>query len=649
MSTLDEEMSQLFLEEANELLTDYEQALLLLESIPDDVELLNRVFRCAHTLKGNSKILGFQSIAEFTHELEDLLDRLRRRQLMMTRGVADTLLASFDVLKALVAEVAGGPAHDSALRAQVSLRIEALLAEIHASISAALAPRPADPLPLEFPASERPAAVVEQEPSGGLLGADSIRPANVPGTSESFRPGPRSLRPRMPSGLPRRPDSVPAGSKLKSVRVHLHAVPPGAPARHAERRANAGEPESNSVRVPIDKLDRLINLTGEVVIAQSMIAQLVMADLTPEHVRMLQEVVAQMERHCRELQERMLGARMLPIKTVFSRFNRLVRDLSASTGKTLSLELSGEDTELDKTVIERIADPLIHLVRNAIDHGVETTEERLAAGKSGHAVIKLVAYQSSGNIFIDVSDDGRGLNRAKILSKARTLGLVAADAQPSNDEIDALIFHPGFSTADQVTEISGRGVGMDVVKRNVETLRGSISIQTKPGEGTCFRIKLPLTMAILDGLGLRVGSEAYLVPLVAVVESLQPKKSDISQIADVGEVIDVRGEYLPLVRLYQLFGLTPTYPAAHEGLVMVIEDGERRIALQVDELLGQFQVVIKSLETNFTAVPGVAGATILGDGRVALILDTANLTNLARTRALSREVRSSQQLTGSDV
>lgn len=299
--------------------------------------------------------------------------------------------------------------------------------------------------------------------------------------------------------------------------------PPPEPRK--ERKA-AADAESSSVRVPIDKLDRLINLTGEVVIAQSIIAQLV-TDLTPERLHELQEVVAQMDRHCRELQERMLGARMLPLRNVFTRFHRLIRDLSGTTGKSLRLEISGEETELDKTVIEKIVDPLTHLIRNAVDHGLETPEERERSRKPSQACVRLAAYQKGGNIFIEVSDDGRGINRDKVLAKAQAQGLVRAGAAMSDEEIDQLIFHPGFSTAEKVTELSGRGVGMDVVKRNVEALKGSITIESTPGRGTCFRIKLPLTLAILDGLGLRVGSEVYLVPMVAVVESLQPKASEV--------------------------------------------------------------------------------------------------------------------------
>ncbi|HEY6882231.1 MAG TPA: chemotaxis protein CheA [Polyangiales bacterium] len=601
-------MKQLFVEEAAELLTDFEQALLLLESLPDDVELLNRIFRCAHTVKGNAKLLGIEVVASFTHQLENLLDKLRKQELVVTQGVANTLFASLDVLKGLLAELAGGPPHDGAAYASTEQRIAALVADLAPARGPALELPPLELPPLELPSPAPPVP----EPV-------AMTAPHVPSVPTPPAPPPRYEAPpaRLEADAHNTADS--AGDL------------DGANRKSNKERRNA-DGEANSVRVSVDKLDRLINLTGEVVIAQSMISQLV-DDLTPARVDALRELVAQMERHCRELQERMLGARMLPIKNVFARFQRLARDLGAQTGKVIALEVSGEETELDKTVIEKIGDPLTHLVRNAIDHGIETPAERIAAGKPEQARLKLAAYQKGGSIFIDVSDDGRGLNRDKILAKARKVGLVGAETELRDEQIHELIFHAGFSTAEQVTEISGRGVGMDVVRRNVQALKGSISILTEPGRGTTFRVKLPLTLAILDGLGIRVGEQVYLVPLVAVVESLKPRAQDVHRLSDRAYVVDVRGEYLHLVRLFELFGLEPTHHAPDQGLLMVLDDGVQKFALQIDELLGQFQVVIKSLEANYRAVPGISGATVLGDGRVALILDTSNLANLARTSA----------------
>ncbi|HEX5657058.1 MAG TPA: chemotaxis protein CheA [Polyangiales bacterium] len=613
---LEEQLRELFVEEAGDALREFEQSLLLLESLPDDPDLVGKLFRGVHTLKGNSRILGFANIEHFAHDLENLLDSLRRHELIVNEQVADVLLRCLDVLKELVAEVGGGAVHNADNYRAAGEGVRKVLAQLGKSEQPEA---PMFELPDEPTRVSLAAAMYRSNPS-----PPSVRPADSP--VPSLRPP--SLRP--PTVIA----STPPSSEAKHEVLIGASEPPPPPKPVSAKPARAKpvqDAESNSVRVPIDKLDRLINLTGEVVIAQSIIAQLV-NDLTPERVGVLQEVVAQMDRHCRELQERMLGARMLPLRNVFTRFHRLVRDLAGTTGKAMRLEVSGEETELDKTVIEKISDPLTHLIRNAVDHGIETPEQRRLTGKPEQACVRLEAYQKGGNIFIEVSDDGRGIDRERVLNKAVEQGLIKAGTAMSDEEVYQLIFHAGFSTAEKVTEISGRGVGMDVVKRNVEALKGSIQIQSEPGLGTCFRVKLPLTLAILDGLGVRVGSEIYLVPLVSVVESLQPKPSDVHELPHAGEVVDVRGEYLPLVRLHRLFDLAPSFESPHEGLVMVIDDGSRKLALQIDELIGQYQVVIKSLETNFQAVPGIAGATVLGDGRVALILDTGNLANVVKNR-----------------
>jgi two-component system chemotaxis sensor kinase CheA len=588
----DDELTQLFIEEANELLADAEQALLRLESQPDDLELLNRIFRCAHTLKGNAKMLGFEGVASFTHQLENLLDKLRKQELKVTPQLAQVVFSSVDVMKGLIAGLSDSVPQD-----------QAVVQAVEASIAALVEPLSAQ-LPAPPPLALRPANDALPTPQLSLHAPKLSLPAP-------------KLSSHAPVELP--PVEQPRFEPLKADE----------PATPLEGKKRAPEAEASSVRVPIEKLDRLVNLTGEVVIAQSMIAQLV-SDLEPDRAGALQELVGQLGRHCRELQERVLGARMLPIKGVFGRFTRLVRDMSTQTGKAVVLETHGDDVELDKTVIEKIADPLTHLVRNALDHGMELPDARIAAGKPAQGTLTLAAFQKGGSIFVTVSDDGRGLDRAKILHKARSLGLAPAHTELSDDDVFAFIFHPGFSTADKVTEISGRGVGMDVVRRNIEALKGTIGITTMPGRGTTFSIKLPLTLAILDGLGLRVGDETYLLPLVAVVESLKPSERDIHHVAGSGEVLEVRGEYLPLLRLYQLLDSTPLYARASDGLVIVVDDGLQKLALQVDELIGQYQVVIKSLEDNLSEVRGVSGATVLGDGRVALILDVSNLRSIAR-------------------
>ncbi|HEY6880073.1 MAG TPA: chemotaxis protein CheA, partial [Polyangiales bacterium] len=512
--TLEEQLRELFVEEAGDALRDFEQSLLLLESLPDDPELVAKLFRNVHTLKGNSRILGFSTIETFAHELESLLDALRQQDLMVDSRLADVLLRCLDVLKELVIEVGGGAQHNSEGYRAAAEAVASTLKQ------------------LASPGGLRASVEVPEEPTRVSLAAamyrtnphpPSVRPPESTLKIPSLNPPPGSLRPAtvIASNPPPPPPAVQPIAPAPVVQTvnaeTLIAEEPLAPKPRSRTKA-APDAESNSVRVPIDKLDRLINLTGEVVIAQSIIAELV-TDLTPERLGVLQEVVAQMDRHCRELQERMLGARMLPLRNVFTRFHRLVRDLAGSTGKALRLEVSGEETELDKTVIEKISDPLTHLIRNAVDHGIEPPGQRVSAGKPEQACVRLEAYQKGGNIFIEVADDGRGINRERVLNKAIEQGLIKPGTVLSDDEVYQLIFLPGFSTAEKVTEISGRGVGMDVVKRNVEALKGTIVIHSEPGKGTVFRVKLPLTLAILDGLGVRVGSEVYLVPMVSVVES----------------------------------------------------------------------------------------------------------------------------------
>jgi two-component system chemotaxis sensor kinase CheA len=392
--------------------------------------------------------------------------------------------------------------------------------------------------------------------------------------------------------------------------------------------------EVSSIRVHTAKVDQLINLVGELVITQSMVAQLV-TRFTPDRLPQLEEAVTQMDRHARELQERVMAIRMVPIRMLFSRFSRVVRDLSQAQGKQVVLDISGEDTEIDKTVIEQIGDPLTHLVRNAIDHGIEPPAKRRQAGKPEVGRLHLKAYQQSGNIYIEVIDDGKGLDRDRIIAKAIQNGLVSPEQTLTEEEIFALIFRPGFSTAEKVTEVSGRGVGMDVVKRNVESLNGSITVQSTRGRGTTFKVKLPLTLAILDGQLLQVGGRSYVLPLMSIVESVRPRRQSLNHVFGEAETVTIRGQVLPLLRLHRLFGIVPRTADPTQGLVVIVEHHGRHIALFVDELLGQQQVVIKSLETNFTKVEGVAGATILGDGSVALILDVPGLLGLnhqAKTR-----------------
>ena len=388
--------------------------------------------------------------------------------------------------------------------------------------------------------------------------------------------------------------------------------------------------ESNSIRVSTEKVDLLINLVGELVITQSMLNQVSsqLAQQGGPEVEALFNGLAQLERNTRELQENVLQIRMLPISFAFNRFPRLVRDVSRKLGKQVELVITGEQTEVDKTVLEKIGDPLVHLVRNAIDHGLELPEVRAAAGKPETGRLELSAQHESGNIVIRISDDGAGLNREKILKKAIERGLVSEQEELSDERIDNLIFLPGFSTADQVSDLSGRGVGMDVVKRNINDLGGTVSIQSEPGRGSVVTIRLPLTLAILDGQLAQVGGETYILPLISIVESLRMRPQSLKRIAGTTEVYHFRNQYIPVIRLNHLFGIPGGTESLEEGLLVVVETDGQLAGLFVDRLLGQQQVVIKSLETNFHQLPGLSGATILGDGRVALIVDVPGLVQL---------------------
>lgn len=381
--------------------------------------------------------------------------------------------------------------------------------------------------------------------------------------------------------------------------------------------------ETNSIRVSIGKVDQMINLVGELVITQAMLAQTT-SEIDQAISEKLHSGMTQLERNTRDLQEAVMSIRMLPMSFVFSRYPRVVRDLAAKLNKKVELKTVGEGTELDKGLIEKIADPLTHLVRNSLDHGIELPEKRIAAGKLAKGTITLRAFQQGGSIVIEVGDDGAGLSREKILAKAKERGLQVNDGM-SDQDVWMLIFEPGFSTAEKVTDVSGRGVGMDVVKRNIQGMGGRVEINSVYGVGTRITIRLPLTLAILDGLSVTVGDQMFIVPLTYITESLQPSDNDIKTIGGRGRVVQVRGEYLPVIALHELFNIRPKSTEIKEGILVILDADGHKAALFVDELVGQHQVVIKSLESNYRRVHGVSGATIMGDGKVALILDTTGL------------------------
>lgn len=405
--------------------------------------------------------------------------------------------------------------------------------------------------------------------------------------------------------------------------------PDETPHRRAADKAPPAAAAETSIRVSVEKVDQMINLVGELVITQSMLAEIA-SHLDPVTHENLINGLALLERNTRELQESVMSVRMMPINFVFSRFPRLVRDLAGKLDKKVQLKMVGEGTELDKGLIEKISDPLTHLVRNSLDHGIEMPDERVAKGKDPQGTITLRAAHQGGNIVIQVSDDGAGLNREKILAKAREKGIQVGD-NLSDADVWLMIFAPGFSTAAVVTDVSGRGVGMDVVKKNIEGIGGRVEIASKTGEGSTITIRLPLTLAILDGLSIAVGDQLYIVPLSFITESLQPRAEDIREISGQGMVIHVRGEYLPVIALHRIFNITPRVTSPAQGILVLLEAEGKKVALFVDDLVGQHQVVIKSLETNYRKVPGVSGATIMGDGRVAMIMDVGALIKFAQT------------------
>lgn len=425
---------------------------------------------------------------------------------------------------------------------------------------------------------------------------------------------------------------APAAAQTEAHAPAANEAPRAAAAAAPPRPAASDKPAvaaETTIRVGVEKVDQLINLVGELVITQAMLAQTASA-FDPVLNERLFSGLSQLTRNARDLQEAAMSIRMMPMDYVFNRFPRLVRDLAAKLGKQVELSTFGKSTELDKGLIERIIDPLTHLVRNSLDHGIEMPEARLAAGKDAVGQLLLSAAHQGGNIVIEVSDDGQGLNRDKILKKARERGLPVSDNM-TDDEINQLIFAPGFSTADQVTDVSGRGVGMDVVKQNIQSMGGYVEIQSQKGKGTTMRIVLPLTLAILDGMSVKTGDEVFILPLSCVAESLQPRPEDIKAVPGGGRLLKVRNEYLTLVPMYERFRITPSLPDPSEGIVVILDSEGKKIALQVDELVGQQQVVVKNLETNYRRVPGISGATILGDGSVALIVDVSAL--MRETRA----------------
>lgn len=671
------QFTQAFFVEAVELLAQMEQLLLELDAEAPDSEQLNAIFRAAHSIKGGAATFGFVALTDTTHLLETLLDRARHGQLTLSRSMIDSFLETKDALQeqliAYQAENEPDPervAHICEVLRQLALESDG------AQAAPAPAPAPA-PVPVPVPVSVSvPAASAASAASAAAAsaqgGALRIRFSRLSDSEcdlladELGNLGKLLSRTRSGDQLTVvldtscAPDDIvavccfvidesqieitaePAGDAAPAAAPIAAAPPapaavapqPAAPTASAAPRpvsasaAAAGAKDSSSIRVDVEKVDQLINLVGELVITQSMLTQAATM-LDPVECERFLSGLGHLERNARDLQESVMSIRMMPMDYVFSRFPRVIRDVSAKLGKEVRLDTFGKETELDKGLIERIIDPLTHLVRNSLDHGIETPAQRIAKGKEAEGQLLLSAQHHGGNIVIEVSDDGAGLNRQKILAKAMQQGLPVTDTMP-DDEVWQLIFAPGFSTAEQVTDISGRGVGMDVVKRNIQEMGGHVEISSREGWGTTTRIVLPLTLAILNGMSVKVGSEAYILPLSYVIESLQPRTEHLHSITSDGHVIKVRGEYLPLIELHGVFDVAGAQTDPTQGILVIVQAGETRFALLVDELLGQHQVVVKNLETNYRKVPGISAATILGDGSVAFIIDVDAMPRIQR-------------------
>jgi len=668
MSSIDlSRFHRTFFDESREGLDAMESALLRLDIGQADAETINLIFRAAHSIKGGAGTFGFTAVAGFTHLLETLLERVRSGQRQVSQADVDLLLRSVDVTRAMLRAADGGDAVDLDNVARVSAELEQALEIKPAVAVTAAAEKPAAggwnirfaPKPEIFASGNDPLRILREL---ARLGETEVR-CIAEGLPEMGAVDPErcylswtielrgdcgeaavrevfawvedecelDISPLPLAGEgPGERDSVKPESSTETLSPNpspvngrgeprLRVIEGGRPETHPERRST----DSSSIRVSTEKIDALINLVGELVITQAMLQQI--ADrLDPVLNEKLLQGLSQLDRNTRLLQEAVMSTRMLPVDAVFSRFPRMARDLAAKLGKQVRLQMVGEGTELDKGVIERIADPLTHLVRNSLDHGLETTEQRIAAGKHPEGTVTLRAAHQGGHIVIEVADDGRGLDRERILAKAAERGIPVAP-NVADADVWQLIFAPGFSTADQVTDVSGRGVGMDVVKRNIQALNGQIEITTEAGRGTSVIIRLPLTLAILDGMSVRIGDDIFIVPLNCVIESLQPQAEQIKSLSNQARVVKVRNEYLPLAPLHELFRIRADAVEPQAGILVLLEAEGRKIAAQVDELVGQQQVVIKSLETNYRRVHGVSGATILGDGRVALILDVAEL------------------------
>ena len=591
LSEEDKEIMADFVVEALENLSTIEVNLIELENDPEDADTINAIFRPFHTIKGVSGFLNLDKINKLSHSAENLLDMARSGELAIDGAVIDIILESVDMLKEMIEDVR--KALESGQRPEHEKEIDSLIERIQEIIAG----------------SEKH----KDKPIGELLvEKGAIEKDQMEAVLEEQK---------------KKPDK-----KVGEILVEKGIVESKEVITALREQKRSGRRKVDlQVKVDTKKLDTLVDMTGELVIAQAILRQ--NENILSISDQRLYYALNQLHQISSTLQKTAMAMRMIPIKSTFQKMLRLVRDLSRSSGKRVSLKMSGEDTEIDRNVVEEIYEPMVHMIRNAVDHGIEPPQERSAAGKPEEGIVELRAYQKGSNIVIEIKDDGRGLNKNKILEKAISKSLVPKGVQLSESEIYNLIFKPGFSTADVVTDISGRGVGMDVVKKAIEKLRGRVEIQSQPGGGSTFVIALPLTLAIVDGIIVKTAGQRYIIPALGIVKSFKPRPDEYSTVEGRGEMIMVRGELIPLVRLNKLFQLSETITDPWDGLAVVVENEGEKLCLLVDELLGKEEVVIKSLGEGLKNVKGLAGGAILGDGRVGLILDIAGLFQITREGA----------------
>lgn len=719
-----------FFEESFEGLDVMENALLEIQPQDPDVELINSIFRAAHSIKGGSGTFGFTSVSEFTHILETLLDKIREGEESLDPDSVDLFLQSVDCMRALLEALQAEEEPDTTRANELAAMFQAILDGASAAeaktqaggSSVAVSAAPATEAVAAGTTADADEEVteaaagfqIEFKPEADMLkgGNDPVRMirelatlgelsstldvSQLPALSDieadivylnwnmelhgdmpeedvqevfewvedecelsitSLACDAAEPEPEEPAPVVAEPQvadvnsedeklrkAEAAGTKLVMPSPEVAAPKVAPAAKAAPAKARAGKVEASSIRVGIDKVDSLINLVGELVITQSMLGQMggTGEAITEDHIGNLREGLVQLEQNTRELQDSVMRIRMLPISFTFNRFPRMVRDIGLQLGKKVRLELHGEQTELDKTVMEKISDPMVHLVRNAMDHGIETPDIRAAQGKAETGTITLNAFHQGGNIVIEMIDDGSGINTDKLLAKARNNGMVGENEQLSQEQKLDLLFAPGVSTVEEVSDLSGRGVGMDVVRRNIQELNGSVEVETELGKGSTFRIRLPLTLAILDGQLVTVADQTYIFPLVSISESLQIDRERVNNVAGGSDVYNLRDEYIPILTLDSLFGLRAEPLSYDKSLLVVVETEGMKVGVVVDDLMAQQQVVIKSLEENYTRVQGVSGATILGDGDVAMIIDVVGLIGLA-----GKEVVAASKATGS--